>query len=212
MRLFTRLLVVVLFSIAPSLGITAEDKAVAKKGEKMETLTVGGGCFWCVEAVFQQFNGVEKVVSGYAGGNDDSPTYEEVSSGNSGHAEVVQVTFNPSMITVDQLLTIFFHAHDPTTKNRQGADVGPQYRSVILFGSATQKEAAERIMKKITDDKVWGSTPLTTEVAPLKKFFSAEEYHQNYYNLNSSKPYCSFVIAPKIAKVRTDFKELLHKP
>lgn len=192
----------------PMMDIVAED-AGTRKGEKMETLTVGGGCFWCVEAVFQQFKGVEKVVSGYAGGKDDSPTYEEVSSGNSGHAEVVQVTFDPTIISTEQLLTIFFHSHDPTTKNRQGADVGTQYRSIILYSSAAQKDAAERVMQKITADKLWGSAPLTTELEPLKKFFSAEEYHQNYFNLNASKPYCSFVIAPKVSKIRKEFKELL---
>lgn len=192
-----------LYAEGPELRKTKESEA------QLETLTVGGGCFWCVEAVFQQFKGVEKVVSGYAGGSEENPTYESVSEGTSGHAEVIQISFDPSVITAEKLLIIFFHSHDPTTKNQQGADKGPQYRSIILYGSDEQKALSEKVMAEIQTQRVWGSAPLTTELVPLTKFYPAEGYHQNYYNLNTSKPYCSFVIAPKIQKVRKEFKELL---
>jgi peptide-methionine (S)-S-oxide reductase len=186
-----------------------EPKKARVSEVRLETLTVGGGCFWCVEAVFQQFKGVEKVVSGYAGGKEENPTYESVSEGTTGHAEVIQISYDPAVITTEKLLTIFFHSHDPTTRNQQGADKGPQYRSIILYVDENQKKLSEKVMAEIKTQSVWGTAPLTTELAPLTRFYPAEGYHQNYYNLNSAKPYCSFVIAPKIQKVRKEFKELL---
>jgi peptide-methionine (S)-S-oxide reductase len=209
--IFCLLLTIVSFTKYSS-PLLAEEREPEKKREsevKLETLTVGGGCFWCVEAVFQQFKGVEKVVSGYAGGTEENPTYESVSEGTTGHAEVIQISYDPGVISIEKLLTIFFHSHDPTTKNQQGADKGPQYRSIILYVGESQKTSAEKVMAEIKSQGVWGTAPLTTELVALTKFYAAEGYHQNYYNLNSSKPYCSFVIAPKIKKVRNEFKELL---
>ncbi|MBN8547879.1 MAG: peptide-methionine (S)-S-oxide reductase MsrA [Deltaproteobacteria bacterium] len=176
--------------------------------KKTETLTVGGGCFWCIEATFQSFRGVEKVESGYAGGTTKNPTYDEVGMGTTQHAEVVQITFDPAVISVQQLLTVFFHAHDPTTKNRQGGDVGPQYRSIILYADEGQRLAAETVMKEITAQKIW-KDPLVTEVVPLSDFYRAEDYHQDYYANNPSKGYCALVIAPKLQKIRKEFHALL---
>lgn len=175
-----------------------------------ETIVVGGGCFWCIEAVFQSFRGVEKVESGYAGGSAASPTYEEVSAGTTGHAEVVLVTFHPQEISLKQVLTIFFHAHDPTTKNRQGADVGTQYRSVILYSSDEQRKVAESVRDEIANEKLWAA-PLVTEIKALEQFYRAEDYHQNYYASNPTKPYCSIVIGPKLQKVRKEFHSLLKE-
>lgn len=200
----------VLFLIATLFGSAISQSAerpVANSTDK--NIALGGGCFWCVEAVFQQFKGVTHVESGYAGGATDSPDYRTVSYGDSGHAEVIQVYFDPSVITEEQILTIFFHAHDPTTLNQQGNDRGTEYRSIILFNSEEQKELALKVKDSIESQKIWGDKKLVTEIAPLKKFYRAEEYHQNYYANNPSKPYCSLVIGPKIQKVRKEFKELL---
>lgn len=182
----------------------------AEKGT--ESVVLGGGCFWCIEAIFQNFRGVKKVESGYAGGTSDNPTYEEVSSGRRGHAEVVRVFFDPAVITLKQILTIFFHSHDPTTKDRQGYDTGPQYRSIILYGSAEQRRVTEEVVTEVGAAKLWGEAPLVTEVAPLTKFFRAEEYHQNYYRNNSKNRYCSIIIAPKVQKIRKEFSSLLLRP
>ncbi len=178
---------------------------------KTETATLGGGCFWCIEAIFQRVNGVEKVESGYSGGASPNPTSEQVSRGNTGHAEVIQLTFDPSKISYAELLEIFFHLHDPTTLNRQGADVGTQYRSVIFYHDAAQKLAAETVLKKITDEKLW-SKPIVTELSPFQAFYPAEDYHQNYFNSHQSQPYCSVVIAPKINKLYKEFASKLKKP
>ncbi|MBX7144802.1 MAG: peptide-methionine (S)-S-oxide reductase MsrA [Oligoflexia bacterium] len=175
-----------------------------------EAITLGGGCFWCIEAVFQAFKGVTGVVSGYAGGSVDKPSYDQVSTGRTGHAEVVQVTFDPKVISLEKILTIFFHAHDPTTLNRQGNDSGPQYRSVVFYASEQQHSVAEAIKAEIAKTGVWGSAPIVTEIQPLKTFFRAEDYHQNYFEQNSNQPYCSFVIAPKLKKIRAEFRELLR--
>lgn len=169
---------------------------------------LGGGCFWCIEAVFQGFNGILKIESGYAGGRIPNPTYERVSTGASGHAEVIRLEFDPTVISYRDILTVFFHAHDPTTKDRQGADVGTQYRSVVFYNSEEQKTAAEEVRKGIEVEGVW-SAPLVTEISPLPEFYRAEDYHQDYYNQNKSKPYCSLVIAPKLKKVYSEFKEKL---
>ncbi len=166
--------------------------------------TLGGGCFWCLEAVFAPLRGVEHVVSGYAGGHVANPTYKQVCSGTTGHAEVVQVTFDPSDISYQELLEIFFTMHDPTTPNRQGGDVGPQYRSIILFHDEEQRSAAEDVVLQVGD--VWDD-PIVTEIAPLETFYPAEDYHQEYYRNNSLQPYCQTVIAPKVSKLRRKYAE-----
>jgi len=176
--------------------------------EKMDTIVIGGGCFWCVEAILEGFKGVEKVESGYAGGTTENPRYEDVATRTTGHAEVVKVTFDPAVLSLKQLLTIFFHAHDPTTKNRQGNDVGPEYRSIILYSSDEQKKIATEVRDEIENQKVWGA-PIVTEIEPLKTFYRAEEEHQNYFQNNPQRGYCSIVIAPKVQKIRKEFAELL---
>lgn len=176
--------------------------------QNLETATLGGGCFWCTEAIFQRLNGVTSVVSGYSGGKLDNPTYDSVSSGMSDHAEVVQIQFDPKIISFKDILEVFFHLHDPTTLNRQGADQGTQYRSIVLFHSEDQKYASQEVINKITNEHLWNA-PIVTELKPFEKFYGAEEYHQNYYQLNKSKPYCSLVIGPKIAKLNEKFKDKL---
>ena len=165
------------------------------------TATFGGGCFWCVEAVLQRIEGVLSVASGYAGGTTPNPTYEEVCTGETGHAEVVQVAFDPQLISYDEILDIFWQSHDPTTLNRQGADVGTQYRSVIFTTDDAQREAAEKSKKKI---QAKYRDPVVTEVKPLEKFWKAEDYHQNYYNAHSSEGYCRMVISPKLKKLKLE--------
>lgn len=166
-----------------------------------EIATFGGGCFWCVEAVYQQTPGVLRVVSGYAGGHVADPTYEQVCSGTTGHAEVAQITFDPSVVSYDELLTLFWKAHDPTTLNRQGADVGTQYRSAIFTHSDAQRDAAERSKSAAQKDF---AEAIVTEIRPLDRFFPAEDYHQNYYRQHSNAPYCLFVIRPKLKKLNME--------
>ena len=168
--------------------------------------TFGGGCFWCVEAVIQRLKGVEKVVSGYTGGKNDNPTYREVCSGTTGHAEVVQVTFDPEMISYEDLITIFMTSHDPTTLNRQGADRGTQYRSVIYYHDETQKAVAEKVIGALSG---YYNDPIVTELSPMGEFFEAEAYHQDYYNNNSFAGYCKVVIDPKINKLRAMYSDRL---
>ena len=165
------------------------------------TATLGGGCFWCLEAVYQEVDGVENVVSGYAGGDVSNPTYRQVCSGTTGHAEVVQVTYDPDVISYRDLLEIFFTIHNPTTKDRQGADVGPQYRSIILHHDDDQREAAAALIDELEANGVFGD-PIVTEIEPLTTFYPAEEKHQNYYKNNPSLPYCQSVITPKVTKLR----------
>lgn len=176
------------------------------EGKKMEKLVVGGGCFWCVEAVYLRVKGVSKVVSGYSGGKVPNPTYQQVTSGKTGHAEVVEVTYDPDEVSLEQLLVIFFKTHDPTTLNQQGYDIGTQYRSVVYYSDENQKKVTEEVIKRITEEKVYDS-PIVTEVAPLDKFYVAEDYHQNYYKLNPSNPYCQNVVASKVRKFEKLFKE-----
>ena len=176
----------------------------------LRTATVAGGCFWCLEAVFEQLEGVERVVSGYAGGATGAPTYEQVCSGRTGHAEVVQVTFDPEVISYRDLLEIFFAFHDPTTPNRQGHDVGTQYRSAIFFESPEQKTEAEQVIATLSTDGVFGA-PIVTQVAPLEAFHAAERYHQGYYRQNTEQPYCRATITPKIAKLRQKYAARLKK-
>jgi peptide-methionine (S)-S-oxide reductase len=175
--------------------------------EKLATATLGAGCFWCVEAIFQELEGVHRVVSGYAGGEVENPSYEEVCSGETGHAEVVQITFDPNVIAYRDLLEVFWHTHDPTTLNRQGNDVGTQYRSVIFYHDDEQKrlaEASKAEAQRLFDD------PIVTEIVPLTAFYAAEGYHQNFYRLNPSQPYCRFVIDPKVQKLRKAYAEKLR--
>lgn len=173
-----------------------------------EIATLGGGCFWCLEAVYQQLRGVESVVSGYAGGHVYNPSYREVCSGSTGHAEVIQITYDPQILAFSELLRVFFTIHDPTTLNRQGADVGSQYRSAIFYHDDTQKNVAEQVMREVSEAGLW-DTPIVTEVAALDSFYRAEDYHQNYYNQNGRQPYCQMVIAPKVAKFRKKYIEQL---
>jgi peptide-methionine (S)-S-oxide reductase len=176
----------------------------------VEIASLGGGCFWCIEAAFQMIRGVINVESGYAGGTTISPTYEQVCTGTTGHAEVVQVTFDPKIISFKDLLEVFFTAHDPTTLNRQGADVGTQYRSVIFYHNERQKKIAEQTIEKIDAAKVWDN-PIVTAVEPLKIFYKAEDYHRKYYDQHPEAAYCRVVIAPKIAKLRKKYHEKLKK-
>ncbi len=168
-----------------------------------ETVTLGGGCFWCMEAVFEELDGVMKVESGYAGGSG-TPNYQEVCTGETGHAEVVQITFNPEVTPFEEILAVYFTIHDPTTLNRQGADVGTQYRSVIFYNSAQQKATSERILKELEADKVF-SDPVVTQLEKFEHFYKAENYHQDYYQNNRSAGYCRAVIDPKVRKFRQKF-------
>ena len=180
---------------------------IIKNMDKMEMATLGAGCFWCVEAVFQDLEGVEKVESGYAGGQIKNPTYKQICEGTTGHAEVARIIFDPSKISFAQLLEVFFQTHDPTTLNRQGGDVGTQYRSVVFYHNEAQREAAEIAKKNAAG--IWENT-IVTEISPLPDYYPAEDYHQNYFNLNADKnPYCSAVIVPKVQKFRKQFKPLL---
>jgi peptide-methionine (S)-S-oxide reductase len=169
-----------------------------------EVATLAGGCFWCLEAVFDDLRGVESVESGYMGGEAANPTYRQVCSGTTGHAEVVQVTFDPQVLSFRELLEVFFTIHDPTTLNRQGADVGTQYRSAIFYHSPEQKEIAERTINELNAEGIWAA-PIVTEVTPAGEFYVAEDYHQEYYAQNASQPYCQMVVAPKVAKFRQKF-------
>jgi peptide-methionine (S)-S-oxide reductase len=177
-------------------------------GKELEISTLGGGCFWCLEAVFVELRGVEKVVSGYSGGHVPSPSYRAVCTGTTGHAEVAQIAFDPSVISFREILQVFFATHDPTTLNRQGADVGTQYRSAIYYHTPEQKETAEAVIDELNKEGIWPN-PIVTEVTPLDKFYAAEDYHQDYYKYNSSQPYCQVVISPKLAKLRKEFSHKL---
>lgn len=200
-----------LFLFGSTTSTWAIDNGAKHMNEKADEIVLGGGCFWCIEAVLQLFRGIVAVESGYAGGAIQNPTYEEVSSGTTGHAEVVKVRFDPSVISLKEVLTIFFHAHDPTTLNRQGNDVGTQYRSVILYKNDEQRQISETVKKEISDNHVWENKVIVTEIKPLGEYYSAEEYHQDYYQRNKSKGYCAIVIAPKIEKVSKEFEKLLKE-
>ena len=169
-----------------------------------ETATLAGGCFWCLEAVYQELDGVTKIVSGYTGGHVKNPTYEQVCGKKTGHAEVVQVTYDPSRLSYREVLEVFFSIHDPTTPDQQGNDIGPQYRSAIFVHDESQRDVASALIAELTTEHAFGD-PIVTEVAPLTEFYPAEGYHQNYYRQNTTQPYCSFVISPKIAKFRKKY-------
>jgi len=175
----------------------------------METATFGAGCFWCVEAVYQQLKGVDSVVSGYSGGEIVNPIYQQVVSGNTNHAEVCQIHFDPEQITFDELLEVFFNIHDPTTLNRQGNDIGTQYRSVIFYHSEEQKGSAEGMIAQLNASGEW-KDDIVTEITAFSKFFQAEDYHKDYYRLNQSQPYCRFVIKPKLDKLERLFKPKIN--
>jgi peptide-methionine (S)-S-oxide reductase len=178
--------------------------------DSLQIATFGSGCFWCTEAIFERLNGVVKVESGYSGGKVKNPTYEEVCTGTTGHAEVTQITYDPSIISFDELLEVFWKTHDPTTLNRQGNDVGTQYRSVIFYHNEEQKELAENYKAELDKSGVWDN-PIVTEISPFTNFYSAEKYHQDYYNNNPNQGYCTFVITPKVEKFEKVFKDKLKK-
>lgn len=187
------------------------DNGVSMNETGVEKATFGSGCFWCTEAIFERLNGVIKVESGYSGGKGENPTYEEVCSGKTGYAEVTQIVYNPSVISFDELLEVFWKTHDPTTLNRQGNDVGTQYRSVIFYHNEEQKELAEKYKTELNKSGAW-ENPIVTEISPFTKFYSAEDYHQDYFNNNPNQGYCAFVIAPKVEKFEKVFKDKLKKP
>jgi len=207
-----RILATVLFTITtafPALGAESDSKPVAGTAvAATETLTLGGGCFWCMEAVFDELNGVTKVESGYAGGHVANPTYEQVSDGGTGHAEVVQITFDPQVVSRDVILQAYFTVHDPTTLNRQGNDVGEQYRSVAFYRNAEQKASIEKAIAATAASGEW-SGKIVTQVEPFTRFYKAEDYHQEYFKLHGTQPYCQLVIAPKVAKFRKLFHDRL---
>src|SRR5579875_883810 len=191
-----------------------EDEAAAlidanAKGQSLQVATLGGGCFWCTEAVFSELKGVEKVEPGYSGGTVPNPTYEEVCSDTTGHAEVVQISFYPDVITYEDILHVFFSVHDPTTPNRQGADVGSQYRSVIFYHNDEQKRIAEKVIEEVNKSGIWGKSKVVTEVSPFKAFYRAEQYHREYFRNNPGQPYCRIVIEPKVSKFRKHYSNML---
>jgi len=188
-------------------GANSQEGGMADQ-QRTETATFGGGCFWCTEAVFQQLRGVKSVVSGYAGGSVPQPTYEQVCSKKTGHAEVIQVVFDPGQISYADLLEVFFHTHDPTTVDRQGNDTGPQYRSVIFYHTDAQRRTAEDVKGRLQAAGAFGA-PIVTQIESLKEFWPAEGYHQNYFAANPRQPYCSYVIAPKVEKLRKTYAEKL---
>lgn len=218
MRLENKGLVIFLITLMSLSCTQASDSDKNSKTDKMQeqsvpaefldSATLGAGCFWCVEAVFQDIKGVVHVESGYSGGHVENPSYSAVCNGNTGHIEVARIVFDTRVVSYETLLNVFWHIHDPTTKDRQGADRGEQYRSVIFYHSEEQREIAERSKKAIEESGLW-ENPIVTVIEPLKNYYKAENYHQDYYNNNKSQGYCSAVIGPKIAKFRKQFPELL---
>jgi peptide-methionine (S)-S-oxide reductase len=198
------------YSKAHAISDNKNEKGVNIQMTEYKKATFGSGCFWCTEAIFERLKGVHSVVSGYAGGSVENPTYEEVCKGTTGHAEVTQITYDPGVITFDELLEVFWRTHDPTTLNRQGNDIGPQYRSVIFYHDDEQKQLAEKYKKELDKSGAWDK-PIVTEISPLINFFEAEGYHQDYYENNPSQGYCAFVIAPKVEKFEKVFKDKLKK-
>jgi len=211
MKLFI-LSIILLFTISgcrESKSFSKSSKEITMVNDSsLETATFGSGCFWCTEAIFDRVKGVQSVESGYSGGSVPDPSYEAVCTGKTGHAEVIQVKYDPKITSYDELLEIFWKTHDPTTLNRQGADVGTQYRSVIFYHNDEQKEKAEYYKSKLESSKVWDN-PIVTEITPMKKFYKAEDYHQEYYEKNPYQGYCSFVITPKVEKFEKVFKDKL---
>ncbi|WP_455368856.1 peptide-methionine (S)-S-oxide reductase MsrA [[Eubacterium] cellulosolvens] len=180
------------------------------ESNQLELATLGGGCFWCLEAIYNELKGIIKVESGYSGGTVPNPTYEQVCTGITGHAEVIQITYNPNIITFKEILRIFFTMHDPTTLNRQGNDKGTQYRSIILYHNQNQKQTSEQVINEITQEKIW-TNPIVTQSEPYQKFYKAENYHQEYYKNNPEQSYCRIIIEPKISKLRKKYFDKLKK-
>ena len=211
-----RLSLIFVLTIAGNLLFSCSNTIEKKEKIKMtnetdlDTAIFGGGCFWCVEAVFQNLEGVKSVESGYSGGKTKQPTYSEVCSGTTGHAEVCRIIYDPKKLTFDELLEVFWKTHDPTTLNYQGNDHGTQYRSVVFYTNNTQKETAEHYKKKLNEEKAYPN-PVVTEISPFTVFYKAENYHQNYFNLNGNEPYCRFVIQPKVDKFKKVFSKKLKK-
>lgn len=197
-------------TLKDTINMSQTEKQSVTTAKNKEVVTLGGGCFWCIEAIFDELAGVERVESGYSGGWVDNPTYQQVCTENTGHAEVVQITFDPKVISLKDILGVFFTVHDPTTQNRQGSDVGTQYRSVIFYRSPVQKAVAEQVIQEIQTAKLW-KAPIVTEIIPFKVFYKAEEYHRNYYELNVEQPYCQLVIAPKMKKFRDHYRDKLKR-
>ncbi len=208
----------ILFSVAGGSILMAcsqpmEDRQTSEKhldtrDPTLASATFGAGCFWCVEAVFEELEGVESVISGYTGGKTENPTYKEICTGLTGHAEVARIHYDPNKITFDELLEVFWQTHDPTTLNRQGADKGTQYRSAVFYHDEEQRQIAEKYKKALDESGAW-KDPIVTEISPLTKFYKAENYHQNYYELNPNQSYCAYVIRPKLEKFRKVFKDKL---
>lgn len=203
-------LLLVLLVIQKHNGLISTNHLNKMENNNYETVTLGGGCFWCIEAVFSETKGVVKAVSGYSGGVVKNPSYREVTTGRTGHAEVVQVTFDPAVISFENILTIYFRIHDPTTLNRQGADIGTQYRSVIFYHSTRQKEQAEKMIDELNIQKAFRD-PIVTRIEPVLSFYEAEEYHQQYFKKNPGAGYCNAVIRPKLDKFRIEFNEYLRE-
>lgn len=186
------------------------ESKMMEQNKDLEAATFGSGCFWCTEAIFERIEGVKSVVSGYAGGTVVNPSYKDITSGTTGHAECTQIMYDPNIVSYDELLEIFWKTHDPTTLNRQGNDVGTQYRSVVFYHNKEQKEKAEFYKNKLTEEKIWDD-PIVTEITALEKFYEAEDYHQEYYENNPNQGYCTFVITPKVEKFEKIFKDKLKK-
>ena len=205
----TGFILVALFVIVlQACGQKSDKEKKQMKNNNLELATFGAGCFWCVEAIFQRVDGVEKVVSGYSGGHVKNPSYKEVCNGTTGHAEVCQLSYDPDEVSYEELLEIFWQTHDPTTLNRQGNDVGTQYRSVVFYHNEKQKELAEKYKAELDEADIYND-PIVTEISEFEKMYVAENYHQNYFNENGSQPYCSFVIQPKVDKFKKVFKDKL---
>lgn len=207
-QIFSTVIILFFVTIQACGQKTANIKNSMENKHNLELATFGAGCFWCVEAIFQRVEGVDTVVSGYAGGSVKNPSYKEVCQGTTGHAEVCQLSYDPAVVSYDELLEIFWKTHDPTTLNRQGNDVGTQYRSAIFYHNEHQKELAGAYKKKLNESKAFPN-PIVTEIVPFEVMYPAENYHQNYFNENGSQPYCSFVIKPKVDKLEKVFKDKL---
>lgn len=192
-------------------SISTNQAMMSEQNANFDTITLGGGCFWCIEAVFQRLNGVQKVSSGYTGGITKNPTYKEICTGLTGHAEVVQVVYDPKVVSFTEILEVFFTVHDPTSLNKQGADEGTQYRSEIFYHTEEQKLISEQIIQELDASKAYDK-PIVTKISAIGPFYVAEDYHQNYFNDNPRQPYCSFVVAPKVEKFEKVFKDKLKKP
>lgn len=199
-------LIIILFS----LSMMGQNNTKKNNASNLETITLGGGCYWCIEAIFENLDGVKTVVSGFSGGQVANPSYEAVCTGKTGHAEVVQITFDKTKTNLDEILKVFFTVHDPTTLNRQGADVGTQYRSILFYRNEEQRKIAQDIINDLNKNKVYNN-PIVTKVEAFKNFYEAEDYHQDYYEFNKNKPYCRMVIQPKLEKFEKVFKDRLKK-